>query len=90
LCGAGIFLHYTTTTREREILITREKRKDERRGGERVHEGRARVAQVSEEATTRTGLFIIIIYIFLVIPILEDRQNLSLFARRKFVYTHIY
>jgi len=36
-----------------------------------------------QKATTRTGLFIIIIiiYISLVIPILEDRQNLSLSLR---------
>jgi hypothetical protein len=42
------------------------KRKDGRRGGgKRVHERRARVAQVSEEATARTGLFSIsILYVF--------------------------
>jgi len=60
-------LHHTHTITHNRYNDNKKKRKDGRRGGggKRVHERRARVAQVSEEATARTGLFSIsILYVF--------------------------
>jgi hypothetical protein len=56
-------LHHTHTITQ-QIQQQQEEKKDGRRGGvgERVHKRRARVAQVSEEATARTGLFTCIFF----------------------------